>query len=433
MRRRTESIFENIVLFFMLVIATGAGLGAYIARQEGGTATAYNGGNRVIQLIFSSLYVYFFFLVARRHREALALIKQEKWIGAFWLWALASAAWSVAGSFTIVHWIALLGTGMVGLYLAMRFEPVEQLNLVAGCLAAVAIASLLVALFVPSIGMAPGGAWQGVFYPKNSLGRMMALGTFCFVLLVIERRRWRGVCIAMAILCAVLLLLSQSATAIVVCLFMLALLPFRKLLTLGNRLLVPLLAFFFMLVMPCIAWLADNSITILRILGRDNSFTGRFPLWEVLLQEIGSRPIFGFGYGAFWTTGEADRVRATIGWSAPNAHNGFLEILLGVGLVGGAFFLIGLLRNIGFAVRAARTGGHVGESWPLFFIIFNLLYSLTESSLLTANFILTILFVANSYWVVRARFRAQEVDDEESESLENISSPESLDYAPVET
>ncbi|HXO44424.1 MAG TPA: hypothetical protein VN846_03075, partial [Candidatus Cybelea sp.] len=155
--------------------------------------------------------------------------------------------------------------------------------------------------------------------------------------------------------------------------------------------------------------------------------------WEVLLQEIGSRPIFGFGYGAFWTTGEADRVRATIGWSAPNAHNGFLEILIGVGLVGGAFFLIGLLRNIGLAVAAARTGGHVGESWPLFFIIFNLLYSLTESSLLTANFILTILFVANSYWVVRARFRTQEVDDQDSESLEEVSSPESLDYAPVET
>jgi exopolysaccharide production protein ExoQ len=433
MSRRTNSIFETIVLFFMMVIATGAGLGAYIARQEGGTVTAYNGGNRVIQLIFSSLYVYFFFLVARRHKQALALIKQEKWIGAFWIWALASAAWSVAGSFTVVHWIALLGTGMVGLYIALRFEPAEQLNLVAGCLAAVAIASLLVVLFAPSIGLAPGGAWQGVFYPKNSMGRMMALGTFCFVLLVIERRQRRGICIAMAILCAVLMLLSQSATAIVVCVFMLALLPFRKLLTFGNRLLVPLLAFFFMLVMPLIAWLADNSITILRILGRDNSFTGRFPLWEVLLQEIGSRPIFGFGYGAFWTTGEADRVRATIGWSAPNAHNGFLEILIGVGLVGGAFFLIGLLRNIGLAVAAARTGGHVGESWPLFFIIFNLLYSLTESSLLTANFILTILFVANSYWVVRARFRTQEVDDQEPESLEDISSPESLDYAPVET
>lgn len=433
MKLRLDSHFETVVLFFMLVIATGAGLGAYIARQEGGTAAAYSGGNRVIQLIFSALYLYFFFLIARRYKQALALIREEKWIASFWLWALASAAWSVASSFTVVHWIALLGTGMVGLYIGIRFEPWEQLNLLAGCLAAVAFASLLVALFLPNIGLAPGGAWQGVFFPKNSLGRMMALGTFCFVLLAIERRRKRWISIAMAVFCSVLLLLSQSATAIVVCIFMLGLLPFRKLLTLGNRLLVPLLAFFCMLVMPFVAWLAENSTTILRILGRDNSFTGRIPLWDIILQEIASRPVFGFGYGAFWTTGEATHVWATIGWNAPNAHNGFLEILLGVGLVGGVLFLMGLLRNLSLAVRAARTSGEVGESWPLFFLIFNLLYSLTESSLLSANFILTILFVANSYWVVRARSRTEEIGDEESESTENSSSAESLDYAPVET
>jgi exopolysaccharide production protein ExoQ len=433
MKLRAGSKFETIVLFFMLIIATGAGLGAYIAKQEGGTAAAYNGGNRVIQLIFSSLYLYFFFLVARRYKEALALIKQEKWLAAFWIWALASAAWSVASSFTVVHWIALLGTGMVGLYIGIRFEPGEQLNLVAGCLAAVAIASLLVVLFLPNIGLAPGGAWQGVFFPKNSLGRMMALGAFCFVLLAIERRRKRWICIAMAVLCSVLLLLSQSATAIVVCLFMLGLLPFRRLLTLANRLLVPLLAFFCMLVMPFVAWLAENSTAILRMLGRDNSFTGRIPLWDIILQEIASRPLFGFGYGAFWTTGEATHVWATIGWNAPNAHNGFLEILLGVGLVGAAFFLMGLLRNLTLAVRAARAGREIGESWPLFFLIFNLLYSLTESSLLSANFLLTILFVANSYWVVRARFRTEETSDQVSESAENSSSTESLDYAPVET
>jgi len=431
--RTMSSFFENSVLLFLLVIATGAGLGAYIARQEGTTtAYAYSGGNRLIQVIFSTLYLYFFFQVARRYQEGLALIKQEKWIAAFWLWALASSAWSVASSYTVVHWIALLGTGIIGLYLAIRFEPDEQLNVVAGCLATVAIASLLVVVFLPGIGLAPGGAWQGVFFPKNSLGRMMALGTFVFVLLVIERRRKRWVCISMAVLCAVLLLLSQSATAIVVCVLMLALLPFRKLLTMGNRLLVPLLAFFSMLIMPVLAWLAGNSNAILRILGRDNSFTGRIPLWNVVLQEIASRPLFGFGYGAFWTTGEADRVRTTIGWNAPHAHNGFLEMLLGVGLIGGAFFTIGLLRNLGLAVRAARRGDQIGESWPLFFIVFNLFYSLTESSLLGANSILTMLFVANSYWVVRARYQAEEITDEPVESSEDSPSPDSLDYAPIE-
>jgi O-antigen ligase len=215
---------------------------------------------------------------------------------------------------------------------------------------------------------------------------------------------------------------------------MMALLPFRKLLvTLGSRLLVPAFTFLCILAIPSIAWLAENSTTILHFLGRDTNLTGRLPLWSVVMQEISSRPFFGFGYGAFWTTGEADQVRAAIGWNPPNAHNGFLEILLGVGLVGGAFVLFGLIRNLSLALRAARVGEDVSDSWPLFFLIFLLLYSITESSLLSANSILTVLFVANSYWVVRARFRVAETEEQESETEENYSAPESIGYAPLES
>lgn len=412
-----QSFFEKFLLFFLLVLATGAGLGAYIAKQEGGAAYAYNGGNHLIQFIFSSVYLYFFFRLAQRGREAWDLIKREKWIAAYWLWALASSFWSVSTSLTAVHWIALLGTGLVGLYMALNFEPLEQLSLIARCLAAVAVASLIAALVVPSIGVAQGGAWQGVFFPKNSLGRMMALGTFSFVLLAIDQRskRWRN--LVMAALCCALLLLAESATAIVVCALMLALLPFRKMLAMGNRLMVPLLALFSMLTVPLVVWLAMNSKAILALLGRDSSLTGRLPLWSVVLQEIATRPLLGFGYGAFWSTAEADRVRATIGWAAPNAHNGFLEILLAVGLMGGALFLIGLLRNLALAVRAVRSGVRGAESWPFFFLMFNLLYSMTESSLLSANFILSMLFVANSYWVVRASSEEYVTEEDESEEI----------------
>lgn len=430
MRPETRSAFEKIVLFLALVIATGAGLGAYVAKQQGGTGSAYdyNGGNHVIQLIFSSLYLYFFFRLAKRRQEAWALVKQEKWLAAFWLWAFLSASWSISTSLTLVHWIALLGTGMVGLYIAMQFEPAEQLDQLAICLGTVAVASLIVGIMMPSIGVAPGGAWQGVFFPKNSLGRMMALSTLCFLFLTFGRRGKRWILLPMAALSAGLLLLSQSATAIVVCAFMLALLPFRKLLALGNRLLIPLIAFFSMFAVPLVVWVVSNSKTLLDILGRDNSLTGRLPLWAIILEEIASQPIFGFGYGAFWNSGEADRIRDTIGWRAPNAHNGFLEVLLGLGLVGGTFFLIGLLRNLVLAVRAAR-GAEPEESWPLFFLIFNLLYSLTESSLLTANFILTMLFVANSYSVVRARVESEQAED--TDMTDDVCA-ESLSYESLE-
>jgi hypothetical protein len=42
------------------------------------------------------------------------------------------------------------------------------------------------------------------------------------------------------------------------------------------------------------------------------------------------------------------------------------------------------------------------------------------------------LFVANSYWVVRARFQAEEATDETLEGAENSPVPDSLEYAPTE-
>ena len=44
-------------------------------------------------------------------------------------------------------------------------------------------------------------------------------------------------------------------------------------------------------------------------------------------------------------------------WVVPHAHNGLLESLLNVGIVGTAFFAFILIRTIVLAVRCLRTPG----------------------------------------------------------------------------
>lgn len=414
MKQHRELVFDKFMILVLLIASSGAGVGAYISQQEGGSEALYSGGNITTELMFVCLYVYFLFRLARHHREAWSLVKREKWVAAFSLWVLASAIWSVSPSLTFDHGMALVGTALTGLYIGMRCEPREQIKLVAICLGVTAIASLAFALIIPNIGIASDGAWQGVFFPKNSLGRMMALGTFVFAFLAKEGRPKRWISLGMAALTAALLLLSRSATSIVVCVLMLALLPCGRLLNLRNRRLLPLLTFSLTLLIPCVAVLAANSETILSILGREDSLTGRIPLWGVLSHEMTSRPVLGFGYEAFWATSEADSIRQTLHWGAPNAHNGFIEIMLGLGFLGGFLVLVGLIKNVMYALHAARSEGRSGESWPLFCLIFMLLYSITESSLLNANFILSILFVANSYWLVRANGEGQVAKAHES-------------------
>ncbi|MBV9558435.1 MAG: O-antigen ligase family protein, partial [Pseudolabrys sp.] len=69
----------------------------------------------------------------------------------------------------------------------------------------------------------------------------------------------------------------------------------------------------------------------------DPTFTGRNDIWEFTLQHIAQRPIFGFGYQAFWGTSELLNNWSWLdswGFRASDAHNGFLNIAVMTGIVG---------------------------------------------------------------------------------------------------
>jgi exopolysaccharide production protein ExoQ len=318
------------------------------------------------------------------------------------LWVLASVAWSEDPLLTLRRAFALAGTSMVGLYLGMKFEPKQQLKMIAIVIGLGAIASLAVALVFPDTGIVDG-SWQGVYHLKNTLGRMMAMGLLSFALLATSERRYRWYLVAMFCLCFSLLLLSRSITAVVVCFLMFVLLPFRKLLFLRTRQLI--LAFPVVLaMMSAVAiWTVVHMEDILKLLGRTSSLTGRIPLWQYVAKEIAAKPIQGWGFMAFWNSWEGERVSSAANWdvAVPNAHNGFLEVWLGIGLIGLVILVVGLVRYLSAALRMARNNRDIDRSWPLLLLIFTVLYNLTETSLLGVNSLMWMAYVASSFWLVR--------------------------------
>jgi O-antigen ligase len=286
----------------------------------------------------------------------------------------------------------------------MRYEPKQQLRMFALVIGLGAIASLAAGIFFPGIGITADGSWQGVYFPKNSLGRIMSLGALCFALLALSQRRYRVVRGGMFFLCCLLLLLSKSATAVVVCFLMFALFPFRKTLYMRTRPLIGVMVAGGVVATAIVLWTVDHLDEILQTLGRTSSLTGRIPLWEIVIREIAERPLLGYGFSAFWTSWEGERVSDTVAWdvAVPNAHNGFLEVGLGLGLIGVAILAIGMGRNFLCAVRRARGHREMDQAWPLILLIFLALYNLTETSLLIGNSILWMAYVASSCWLVRS-------------------------------
>lgn len=84
------------------------------------------------------------------------------------------------------------------------------------------------------------------------------------------------------------------------------------------------------------------------------TLTGRTELWSELLTYVGAHPVAGYGFEGFWGPMHTASVSIALGWVVPHAHNGYIEMLLDLGIVGLVLFVITLLSGVWHAQRRLR-------------------------------------------------------------------------------
>jgi O-antigen ligase len=314
--------------------------------------------------------------------------------------AVVSVVWSVAPAITLRREVALLGTTLVGAYLAMRYEPGEQLRLLAWALGVAALLSLLFGLALPSYGLDSDGSWQGIFGGgKNALGRVMGLSSLVFLLLALSSHRHRWLPWSGFVLSVGLLVMANSVTSLTVLLSVLFLLPLYGALRLPHTFAAPILIFVTLLGAIAAMWLIANQETVLGVLGRDATFSNRTAVWPAVIDMIRQRPWLGYGYGAFWLGWEGESAQvwlrtAAVGLEAVHAHSGYLDLCINIGLLGATTFALGVLFATGRAVSWIRSTRTAADLWPLAYLTFMLLYNFTESAILVHNDVFWVLYVA---------------------------------------
>jgi O-antigen ligase len=126
--------------------------------------------------------------------------------------------------------------------------------------------------------------------------------------------------------------------------------------------------------------LFDFSVHIAAFLGRDPTLTGRTGIWEALLS-VEINPVIGVGYQSFWL---GDRL-VTV-WRALNtmnlneAHNGYLETYLNLGIIGLAIMGVILISSYRRIVRTLPTSPHLA-SWGLALWSVLIVYNVSEAAL----------------------------------------------------
>jgi O-antigen ligase len=410
---RVSDALERVYVILALMLFAGTFF-AFLAGESQGVADVSRGGNPFIQAGYVGVYGIAFLLIITRARNIIDLVVRDPLLLVLVGIALFSVFWSAAPSVTLRGGVALVGTTLFGAYLAARFDFREQLRLLAWALGIAALLSAAVALLLPSYGVESGfrgEAWQGVFYQKNVLGRLMALGAVVFLLTAVGHG-WRWLKWAGFGLAGALVVMANSATSLVALVALLAVLPLYAALRGRYTFTVP---FFIAMILGgglLAMWFTNNSEAVFSLLGREGTFTGRTNIWSAVLDKIWERPWLGYGYGGFWLGWEGESAEVLIVLPQNNvpthSHNGFLDLWLDLGLLGLVAFVARLLLFIPRAVQRVRSTRSADGLWPLAYLTLLLLYAPAYPVGLEQNSIWWVLYVAATLPLVSRSARVEE-------------------------
>ena len=303
---------------------------------------------------------------------------------------LVSTLWSIDPGLSLRRGLAVLMSGVFGLWLASRFSWRDIARLIAFVFLILGFGSIIAAVLFPGFGVdqdVHAGAWKGLWWEKNTLGSMFALaslGAICAMFLA-ERRMERQFWGVMVLVFVGLVLMSTSRTALVACLVS-VLGPCAIWVARRGFGFAAIAIFAGILGVSCLGLvLVIGPGVILDALGRDATLTGRTDIWAALSRAIAEAPMTGYGFGAFWQDddGPGFWVRQYTQWDVPTAHNAWLETAIALGLPATVF--AGLCVLFGFATALLRLLSGPSALWALPFLTAWLIVSMSESNFLVPN------------------------------------------------
>ncbi|MEM6613350.1 MAG: O-antigen ligase family protein [Cyanobacteria bacterium P01_C01_bin.72] len=394
--KRLEHGFTVLALFFYsnsivpLIMANGA---------SEGDGFDYNSLNYSLShALYLLTYMLTTIFILLRWKKVLYTLLQNKYISGLLILVPLSALWSVSPSNTLSASVSMIGSSLMGVYLASRYTLQEQLRLLGVAFGLTIGLSLLFILLLPKYGIMGGihsGAWRGIFTHKNLFGQMMVFSSMLFFVLAKTHKAsflyWLGFFLSF-----IFIIFSTSSSALLNFLLAISLTLSTRFFCLSKKRFILLLVAFIAIGCSLSVWIPEILATALGLVGKDLTFTGRTDIWSYVIDKIIERPWLGYGHNAFWhgLSGESAYVIRALRWNAPNGHNGFLDLWLELGFLGLTMYIFTFWETFFKATLLTRITQSWEQNWILVFFVFIITSNLSESSLMLRNGFFWIMFVS---------------------------------------
>jgi exopolysaccharide production protein ExoQ len=373
-------------------------LANWVHGESGGTIEE---GSAIDRLFLVIIIVISLVILNKRRFDWTGFCRNNSFLILLVAFLAVSIVWSDYPGISFKRWVRFCGTPLVALVVITEADPQDAVEKIIRRTAYVLIPFSLVAIkYIPHVGVLYNKwsgqlMWVGVASQKNGLGRLTLISAL-FLVWVIKRawplRKSKGVKRRMiidgVILTMTLYLMrgpggAYSATSIAA--FLLGVVVYCGLWFARSRqmtlpfgiLAVPIAAIVLLgIALPIIG--GADLFGLVEMLGRNATFSDRTQIWGLILPEAMKHPIFGCGYGSFWINPPQWLTRIN------EAHNGYLDVFVEVGIIGVSLVLAFLLSSLRKAYRALPYHFEWG-AFSLCFLLLMLAHNITETSFLRPN------------------------------------------------
>ena len=399
---RFEFTFSFISLFFFADAITMVVLSGGASEGDGFSYDTVNFA--IVQLFYLFNYGITLFLLACRYKKTIYILLSNPLLIATCLFIASSFFWSYAPSESLRGGMFAMLNMLFAVYLAGRYTLKQQVLLLSYVLLTIAALNIIFVYIFPQYGIMGGpvhpGAWRGVFTHKNGAGRIMVLACgVMFTMFNEVKNKHKKLMYLVGFLVSIITIeKTSSGGALVNSFFILAIILIIQVFKSESRKLFLALVFLTTSAVFITAAYVPIMTFALGLIGKDPTLTGRTDIWEYIFAMIADRPALGYGVGGFWQgeKGVSLYVIQRAGWLVPDAHQGFLDATLQIGIIGASMVSLVLWQALLRGLARVRLFKTWVSSWPAVYMLYISLVNMSESSLLAPNSIFWILVCSMS-------------------------------------
>jgi exopolysaccharide production protein ExoQ len=317
---------------------------------------APSSGSFISRMLWLGLLAFALFVVINRAALAWLLVRHlNPFLLLLAALATASVGWSIDPALSLRR-IVRMGTVVAAClaFVLMSWHARRLQNVVRPLLTLVLLGSVVFGLVFPDLAIHQetsaelSGAWHGLANHKNSLGALSCVTLILWFHAGLTREVNLPRALAGCALAAACLALSRSSTSMATGAFTLIFLlialrspqSLRRYLPHLVVLLVAILLVYALAIVNILPGLNTLIAPITALANKDATLTGRTEIWAILGEHIRQHPLTGTGYGAYWTanpipgTDSYEFMWRLRSFYPGSAHNGYLEIVNDLGLIG---------------------------------------------------------------------------------------------------